>query len=94
MERGVDLVERGGGLGGERADKAWRGFSLHWRVVLHLQACVGRRKQVKCDLGVAWILMRSDSEVYFLVVLPQKVLSMALRVEIPNTQTLEWSYLS
>ena len=47
---------RGGGLGEEGADKAWRGFSLHRRVgvVLHLQTCARRRKLVQCDLGVAW----------------------------------------
>ena len=58
---------RGSGLGGEWADKAWRGFSLHRRagVVLHLQTCAGRRKLAQCVLGVAWILVRSDSEVYF-----------------------------
>ena len=53
-------MESVGGLGGEGADKAWRGFSLHRRagVVLHLQACIGRRKLVQCVLGVAWILVR------------------------------------
>ena len=63
----MDLVERGGGLGGERADKAWRGFSLHRRagVVLHLQACAGRRKLAQCVLGIAWILVSNDSEVCF-----------------------------
>ena len=60
-------MKRGGGFGGEGADKAWRGFSLHRRagVVLHLQACAGRRKLAQYVLGVAWILVRNDSEVCF-----------------------------
>ena len=74
METGGGLGGERGGLGGEGADKAWRGFSLHRcaGVVLHLQACAGRRKLAQCVLGVAWILVRSDSEVYFKWLCPKK----------------------
>ena len=46
-------MERGVGLGGEGADKAWRGFGLHRRagVVLHVQTYVGRRKLAQCVFG-------------------------------------------